>query len=680
MSSRGLCSLRLELTDIDASVLAALRRRANTAQLTSLTLDANRFGPAATSALAACLRNLPALQHLSLSAAYLHADGAVDVAVAIGGLSELRSLSLRSTRLGRAAAKALASINAELQYLTALDLGSAPGLRVGDECYLMHGFCAATNLETLRLAGTKLSDEGAVLLAMMLQRLSSLRQLDVSGCGMHTFAAQTVALGLAGKPALQALQLDGNSFVGDASAALASSLAEGSQLTALALSHSELTVADIRTLQPVLQHNAGLKSLTLCGGGDFPEVTNGENELAAVFAEGGLAHLTALQLKFQRGARAFDALMPLASGLSLLKTLRLDSCTIPDGGAGAALAAFLPELSQLEDLAISGFQKSQTDACLPLVAAIAQLSRLTSLDTGSVATEAFRAALVPAISTLPALQHFTAEFFATAVVASAMGKALPAMQALRVLSLNAPSPACLLAGVSALAALTALTRLSVYCGSRELGGGSLDLTPLAQGLKSMQQLRSFHISTTAPLSATGASGTAALMGALHGVQHVTSLYIHLLDGLPARELASGLAFLSRLCALDVNVTCRDADDCDMAALTAVLRGLTRLTKLQLWTYGYGADDGAIMAAWVRPMRRLERFSLATEGIGVHCSEFWNALFMLECLQTCDVLVLDRLDFCPFEEASDATATMMEVQQAMEARGGTFRACMEYGGV
>ena len=637
----ALQSLRVEVADIDASVLLALEQLAERSQLTSLTLDGNRFGLAATSALAAALWPLRTLQHLSLSASHLHAAGAERVAAAVGGLP-LLSLELRSTRLGPDATRALTRSIARLHRLTALVLGVNFKLCAPEEREAIMCIRAASGLQVLRLGGTTVSDPGARCLHRAILGLSSLRQLDLSFDRRPDSLRLDLgrdSLGLAGKAALEGLQL---AETVDNYSQLAQALVGNSQLTALALSRFPLTDTAVGDLQPTLRQNPQLRSLSITPGAWYQACpSTGESELAALFAEGALVQLTVLQLEFLRNPRAFGVLVPHLSGLSLLQTLSLQGEL--DDGAVAALAATLPALSLLRGLALKEiWPQCTTDACPLLATAIAQLTELTRLATA--ARDACQAALVRAVSTLPALECLTTGTPASVVhTVTAMSEALPRMQALRALSFDF----CGALVSPALAALTALTQLSVHWNDYKCS----DVTPLAQGLASMPALRSLHVSSTSGFAAGEMRGAAVLMGALSRMQQLTSLSLQLGRVPKAGELAAGLTRAMRLRSLCVHVSCREENDCGCTALTVALQSLTRLTHLDLFLQGYDAVCGDLAAAWLQPMSRPERLKLDVEGWAMHTVVLWEALGKLQALTSVAVMFAIQSEDLPHDEGS-----------------------------
>ena len=697
-SKSSLCSLQLEFAEVHAHALLVLNAAAaGLAQLTSLTLDHSRFGSLSCGVLAATFNQLSALRHLSMcarrceeySAPLLDRAGAELVMASLSGLSALQSLVLDGLSVSTRAAQALAESIRRLTLLTRLNPGWARVWDTATFTTVLRSLSGTKQLRVLHLRGVGRWDRSAgpgadeaseSALVDTLTALTNVQQLEVHG-NLEAFAAQRLAASLANKPQLESVQLGGelSDWGDDAVCELAASLQPCSQLTSLILSglNLQLMAAGARGLLPVLCQKMQLKQLKLSR---IVLDGRGSATLAAALLCTSLAGLTALELLV---APDSDILFGIAAALAVLtavQTLEIRTSTAWTVGELGAMAAALPYLVDLRSLNLYmiqvGAAGSSVEAAASLVAAVAYLTRLTQVSmSGDLrnppgSRSRIDVMLLPVLSTLPRLACFTSDGMCMeAETAAVLSDVLPSLQSLKTLCLEVASRQAVPAAVLlAMRSLTGLTELGLW-GSVPGNCRPAEEAGLARAVAAMRNLCSLTVDMH-DLERQGGSaraGPADLVCAAAQLPRLIQLRLMTATPPVASAAARCLPFAAPLRDLSIGVRCEGEDDFD--SISTLLRGLIRLTRLELWCGGQGADTAEDLARCISPLSRLRDLTLGADGVEFASDlpvYLWPAAQRLTELTSFEVAVLPRRENVPCDAR---LAGLDELEAAIRARGG-----------
>jgi hypothetical protein len=146
--------------------------------LKCLALSHHQLKPDDANALAAVLRQLPALQDLHLLDNVLDAAGFSQIASSLPPLPHLRSLNLQGTSLAGASAGHLAHVLPGLAKLQILNLANT-GLVAADMEHLADGLAGLKQLQTLDVSCNQLDQHGRSQLIAALAQVPTLRHLHL---------------------------------------------------------------------------------------------------------------------------------------------------------------------------------------------------------------------------------------------------------------------------------------------------------------------------------------------------------------------------------------------------------------------------------------------------------------------------------------------------------------------
>lgn len=663
-SKPRLTSVQLELTDVDPEALATFgEATARLTALTSLTLDGNRFSLPAVGALAASVRQLRGLQHLSMCSAFLSADGAAFVMLALAALTGLRSLALNGTRINEHAARDLALSLVRLTRLTRLELRAALAPS-GGVPEIMRTL-ASLQLKVVRLGDNVLLHDSVIALAASLRSMRALEQLDLDCCGIEGTAMLRIAESLEGKPHLESLQLCDNHVRDAAVVALAASLRGSCQLTSLALEGAAMRDAGMRALQPILRHNSQLQSLRLA----CPQLGAGERVLCEAFASGALQQLTEARLALSE-AGSVASLLPRLAALSTLQILQLDLRL--RAGSSDDVAVHLPRMRALRELSMDvGFRTPRREESALLKAA-EQLPELTSIRVwqgrgGLAAVEVN----VHQLTALCARRRPGQQFSMSGVCVSgkamdaALPTILPGLQALRSLDVHWKSDCAADNVVPALGTMSELTALSLVA-FQSFPAEIERLTDSLAGLRRLSRLGLIFGSLPGSRDASAAT----LVRVLHQLPQLSALCLQI-DEPPAASAVAAEWCCTQLRELELFVAC-DGED-DSMDLVSLLQTMGRLTHLRLHCGGDYGMDGSSLAECVAGLSRVQDLSLwlVSGPRGGDATAFRRAL---QCLPELTQLHVELMDenaevFDDEDAAARAEAQQFALLTALEGRGG-----------
>ncbi|XP_062395963.1 NACHT, LRR and PYD domains-containing protein 12-like isoform X2 [Sardina pilchardus] len=158
---------------------------------------------------------------------------------------------------------ALQSVNSHLRELdlSKNTLGDCGG-KLGSEALNLH-----CTMETLRLAGCKLSDESCEVVASAVQHVVSLTELDLSDNHMNITAVQLLSAGISHSNCkLQILRLAGCKLPEESCEVVASAVQHMVSLTELDLSDNHMNITGVHLLSAGISHsNCKLQILRLAG-------------------------------------------------------------------------------------------------------------------------------------------------------------------------------------------------------------------------------------------------------------------------------------------------------------------------------------------------------------------------------------------------------------------------------
>ena len=283
-----------------------------------------------------------------------------------------------------------------------------------------------TGLQELVLSGClSLGGSRTKYLAASIQKLTALRALDLSSCGLRSRAASALPPVIEGLTSLQRLNLGGNgNLLGpECVASLAPSFKVLTGLQALCLSRTHLLPAGMVALAPSLYGLTVLRTLDLSHNDNGPE---GASALAPTL--NSLRGMQSLRLSCNAlRAEGAAALAPSIQGLTGLLSLDLRGNRLGFQGA-TALAAALGKLSALKLLDLSRNRLGAEGAAV-LAPSIQTLTCLQELDLSDndLGAEGV-VALAPAIGLLEGLQRLY--LFANKVGAAGGAALAPAVRML----------------------------------------------------------------------------------------------------------------------------------------------------------------------------------------------------------------------------------------------------------
>lgn len=293
------------LTDACAAQLSTPRLRS----LHTLNLDANRLGDRGVRAMMESRWSAPRLRRLSLAANGLGPDAAQAIAWRAFA-SPLESLELGRNMIGSRGLHALTE-SSRLDNLIWLDV-SNNALR-DEALWAFHDTPHLPQLAGLGLSDNGLTDEGMAAVARW-AGLGGLTSLNLSG-NLITQRGLARLVSWPGFASLTQLSLANNELDGlDALEQVRAPLA----LRSLDLSRARLDAAAIRALVAAMAYMPQLERLVLNECGLRPDL------LAPLLASPAIAQLTALHITHNALGDAGAALLAYCSGLSGLRTLKLE--------------------------------------------------------------------------------------------------------------------------------------------------------------------------------------------------------------------------------------------------------------------------------------------------------------------------------------------------------------------
>ncbi|XP_062340614.1 LOW QUALITY PROTEIN: NACHT, LRR and PYD domains-containing protein 12-like [Osmerus eperlanus] len=311
--------------NLSARCCEALASALPSSDLTELDLSNNNLGDSGMKLLSAGLRNpLCKLETLRLSGCHITEEGCASLSSTLKSTSFLRHLELSNNDLKDAGMKLLSA-----------GLGNP--------------LC---KLETLRLSGCHITEEGCASLSSALNSTSFLRQLDLSNNDLKDAGIKQLSAGL-GKPLckLETLRLSGCHIKEEGCASLASALKSNPVLRELHLSKCDLQILDMKVFSS-LQENpvCKLESLRLS---DCQITEEGCASLGSAL-KSNPSLLRDLNLSnsdlTDSGMKLLSA--GLGNTLCKLETLRLSGCHIKEEGC-ASLASALKSNPVLRELHLS---------------------------------------------------------------------------------------------------------------------------------------------------------------------------------------------------------------------------------------------------------------------------------------------------------------------------------------
>lgn len=231
----GLCTIG----NAGAAELASALQ-ANTKLLKFNILCDGGVGAEGMTALADSVKESKTLEHLSIRWGYVGDKGIEAIGRMLEGNTSLRSLSLMGTAISDTGARVLfASLDANA---TLADLYVEQcSLTRESVVMLAAGISRTRSLTTLVLADNDIGNEGAEALANVLALGdSSIRVLDLEGCGVGHDGVVALSNALAQDTSLSELTLSNNLVCDEGAAALADMLTQNSSLETLLLGNSEV--------------------------------------------------------------------------------------------------------------------------------------------------------------------------------------------------------------------------------------------------------------------------------------------------------------------------------------------------------------------------------------------------------------------------------------------------------
>ncbi|XP_062307503.1 NACHT, LRR and PYD domains-containing protein 12-like [Osmerus eperlanus] len=258
-------------------------------------------------------------------------------------------------------------------------------------------------LETLRLSGCHITEEGCASLGSVLKSTSFLRQLDLSNNDLKDAGMKLLSAGL-GNPLckLETLRLSGCHITEEGCASLSSALKSTSFLRQLDLSYNDLKDAGMKLLSAGLGNPlCKLETLRLSGCHITEE---GCASLGSVLKSTSFLRQLDLSNNDLKDAGMKLLSAGLGNPLCKLETLRLSGCQIAEEGCASLASALKTNPSLLRDLDLSN--SDLKDSGMKMLSAVLEdpLCKLESLRLSCCGvTEEGCASLASALKTNPSL-------------------------------------------------------------------------------------------------------------------------------------------------------------------------------------------------------------------------------------------------------------------------------------
>ncbi|XP_062340620.1 protein NLRC5-like isoform X5 [Osmerus eperlanus] len=310
-------------------------------KLETLRLSGCHITEEGCASLSSTLKSTSFLRHLELSNNDLKDAGMKLLSAGLGNpLCKLETLRLSGCHITEEGCASLSSTLKSTSFLRHLELSNNDLKDAGMKLLSAGLGNPLCKLETLRLSGCHITEEGCAFLSSALNSTSFLRQLDLSNNDLKDAGIKQLSAGL-GKPLckLETLRLSGCHIKEEGCASLASALKSNPVLRELHLSKCDLQILDMKVLSS-LQENpvCKLESLRLSD---------------CQITEEGCASLGSA----------------LKSNPSLLRDLNLSNSDLTDSGMKLLSAGLGNPLCELETLRLSGCHIKE-EGCASLASAL----------------------------------------------------------------------------------------------------------------------------------------------------------------------------------------------------------------------------------------------------------------------------------------------------------------------